>query len=200
VRLASHDARVRAATADKETPDLPTRLRTSADGRYRLPVRIVAAVLLGATGSMSVSGCVSIDPGTNYVVPPEDFNANYFYCFVEPEVIFGGADGQKSCGSGANVAGASSGGCHFSDKVPAMLLTDHPAIACTNGVPDDPTQVGEGSAAANNLGAVALEFSTDWQNSPLYLWPTQIVTAHPVPVFPSSDTSVTKFLAMWATE
>lgn len=147
---------------------------------------------------VATSGCaalVSVDPGTNYIVPPENFNANYFYCFVEPNVILGGATpNHVSCGDNGTH------GCHYSDKVPEMQLQMHAPVTCANGVPTDLTQVGAGSPAANNLSSVSIEMSTDWMNAPIYIWPTQLVSAHPVLVYPPNDTSVTKYLATWATQ
>jgi hypothetical protein len=165
-------------------------------------VRIAAAlsVAVATSGLASVlASCVTIDPGSNYIVPPEDFNADYFYCFVEPQLIFGAGNGGRSCGSGANVPGASVGGCHFSDKVPEMELQDHPPVTCTGGHPSDSTQTGAGSPASINFSAVSLEMDVDWMNAPIYIWPTQTVSAHPVQVFtPSSP--VVKYIQTWATE
>jgi hypothetical protein len=148
-------------------------------------VRIAAAFFVVAVSAASVA-CVSIDPGTNYVVPDEVFNADYFYCFVEPKLIFG-----KNCGDDG------SGGCHYSDKVPAMELIAHPAVSCTGGHPSDPTQIGAGSPAAANLSAVSLEMDSDYLNAPIYIWPTQIVAAHPKQVFTPSD-PVVQYIASWA--
>jgi hypothetical protein len=132
-------------------------------------------------------GCTTIDPGPNYVVPEQVFNADYFYCFVEPNLIFG-----KKCGDDGTH------GCHYSDKVPEMELIAHAPIACNaSGQPIDPTQVGAGSPAQANLSAASLEMDTDYLNAPLYTWPTQIVAAHPKQVF-TPDDPVVAYLANWA--
>jgi hypothetical protein len=158
----------------------------------RLPA---AAALAVATCGSAAPGCVTIDPGPDYVIPPEDFNANYFYCFVEPQVILGGATpGHVQCGDNGTH------GCHYSDKVPAMQLIAHAPVPCANGVPSDPTLVGEGSPASSNLAAVSIEMDRDWMNAPIYIWPTQIVSAHPIQVYMPNDTDVTQYLATWATE
>ena len=148
----------------------------------------IAAALLVATAAVlpGVGACTSVDPGANYVVPAQDFNASYFYCFVEPKLIFG-----KSCGDNG------SHGCHYSDKVPEMELIEHPAVTCANGQPTDQTQVGAGSAAASNYSAVSLEMDSDYMNAPIYIWPTQIVAAHPIQVFKPDD-PVVQYLAAWA--
>jgi len=136
----------------------------------------------------SMSACVSVDPGADYIVPLEEFNASYFYCFVEPNLIFG-----KKCGDDG------SHGCHFSDKVPELVLTDHPPVTCANGQPTDMTQIGNGTAAGGNLSAVSLQMDTDYLNAPIYTWPTQIVSAHPKQVFLPSD-PVVQYIATWAQE
>ncbi len=153
--------------------------------------RTATRVLLlaaSACGAALPSACTTIDPGAPYVVPPQDFNANYFYCFVEPKLIFG-----KKCGDNGTH------GCHFSDKVPGMELQDHPPVTCANGIPTDQTQVGEGSPASGNLSAVSIEMDRDYLNAPLYLWPTQLVAAHPIQVFKPTD-PVVMYIATWATE
>ena len=152
-------------------------------------MRFAASVVttIGALSALFVGGgCTSIDPGANYIVPPEDFNADYFYCEVEPNLILA-----KSCGDNG------SHGCHYSDKVPAMALTEHPAVPCANGQPVDPTTVGAGTPAASNLAAVSLEMSTDWTTAGIYIWPTQIVSAHPIQVFAPSD-AVVMYIETWA--
>ncbi len=136
----------------------------------------------------ALTACTSIDPGANYIVPDEVFNANYFYCFVEPNLIFG-----KKCGDNGT------GGCHFSDKVPEMQLVDHPPIQCANGAPVDSTTVGQGTPANSNLANVSQQMSTDWMNANIYIWPTQIVSAHPIQVFTPSD-PVVKYIETWASE
>ncbi len=74
-------------------------MRTLARERYRRGVRVATALFVAvvASGLASVvTSCVSIDPGANYVVPDQIFNASYFYCFVEPQLIFGGANGGRN--------------------------------------------------------------------------------------------------------
>jgi hypothetical protein len=166
-------------------------LRTPVDGRYRHRVQIAAAACV--TGAMFAcvlggAGCTSIDPGTNYVVPLQDFNASYFYCFVEPNYIFG-----KGCGDDG------SHGCHYSNKVPELVLVEHDPVTCVNGQPTDMTQIGVGSPAQSNLSAVSLQMDTDYLDAPIYTWPTQIVAAHPKQVFMPGD-PVVQYLATWATE
>ncbi len=146
-----------------------------------------ASLALAMAFCLPLAACTSIDPGTNYVVPLETFNADYFYCFVEPQLIFG-----KKCGDDGT------GGCHFSSKVPQMSLVDHAAVACTGGHPTDPTTVGAGSAPAANLSAVSIEMSTDYLNAPIYTYPTQI-SPHPKQVFMPSD-PVVQIIATWATQ
>ncbi len=149
--------------------------------RFVLASFAASFVALTALGS-----CTTIDPGANYVVPDEVFNANYYYCFVEPNLILG-----KKCGDNGT------GGCHYSDKVPAMQLTPDTAVPCTNGAPTDPTTVAQGTPANSNYSAVSIEMSPDYLTAPIYIWPTQIVSAHPIQVFTPSD-PVVQYIATWA--
>ena len=89
--------------------------------------------IVGVCGAaVLLASCTTVDPGPNFVVADIQFNANFFYCTVEPQVIFGNGCGDKNAGS-----------CHFtSSAVSGMPLTDHPAIECSGGVPVDMTQVG----------------------------------------------------------
>jgi hypothetical protein len=148
----------------------------------------ITTLAVAAVASLSSAGCESIDPGPDYVVPLDAYNQSYFYCFVEPNLIFA-----KSCGDDG------SHGCHYSDKVPAFVLIDHPPVTCANGQPTDMTQIGEGSPAENNYSQASIQMSPDYTTAPLYTWPTQIVSAHPKQVFTTTD-PVVKFIATWATQ
>jgi hypothetical protein len=150
----------------------------------------VAAVFAGC---MAWPGCTTVDPGSDFVIADQTFNANYFYCFVEPQVLFA-----ESCGSGDSTKGDPANGCHFnSSAVSGMALVQHPAIACANGAPVDQTQVGAGSPAQSNLQAASLEMSTDYLNAPIYLRPTG--HNHPRQVFAPND-PVVDIIRQWASK
>jgi hypothetical protein len=140
---------------------------------------LAATRLLFAWVSAAVlAGCTTVDPGPNFIVPDVQFNASYFYCHVEPEVIF---NPNNSCGD--KVAGS----CHFTPSaVSGMALLNHPLVDCGGG--DDPvdmTQIGPSSPAASNLGTVSIVMDTDYTNAPFYLRPTR-QEPHPLMLF-SSD-------------
>jgi hypothetical protein len=136
-------------------------------------------VALGA--GVAWPGCTTIDPGSDFVIASQTFNANYFYCFVEPQVLFG-----KKCGSGDPTLGDPANGCHYnSSAVSGMALIQHPAISCADGAPVDSTTVGAGSPAQSNLQAASLEMSTDYLNAPIILRPTG--HNHPRQIFTLSD-------------
>jgi hypothetical protein len=138
-----------------------------------------------------------VDPGANYVVADTTFDPDFFYCHVEPELIFA-----KSCGSGDPSKGDN--GCHFTPSaVSGMALIDHPAVDCGGGDhPIDRTQVGTGSPAQSNLQAVSLEMSKDYTSAPLFVRPSSSngnpPTAHPRAIFDQSDPQVSQLLATWA--
>jgi hypothetical protein len=63
----------------------------------------------------------TVDPGSDFQIADVVFDANYFYCKVEP-VQF-----SNSCGSGDPSKGDAVGGCHFSAT--AFRLTDYSLAA-----------------------------------------------------------------------
>jgi hypothetical protein len=144
-------------------------------------------------------GCATVDPGANPQVTDETFNADFFYCHVEPELIFA-----KNCGSGLP---SDNGGCHFSSAVSAMALLNHPPVACGGGDhPVDPTQIGTASSARFNLDGVSFEMSRDYLTAPLFVRPSSDVAHgmdnaanHPRAIFDRGDPQVLKLLSTWAT-
>lgn len=138
-------------------------------------------------------GCTTVDPGSNYVVPSTTFDEDYFYCHVEPELIFA-----KSCGPGDPSKGDPPNGCHFnSAAVSGMQLIDHPAVDCGGGDhPADRSSVGSGSAAQSNYDAVSLEMNKDYTTAPLFVRPSG--SNHPRVVFDWNDPQVNQLLATWA--
>jgi hypothetical protein len=139
-------------------------------------------------------GCTTVDPGPNFVIPDQTFDANYFFCFVEPQVLFA-----KSCGSGNAADGDPANGCHFnSSAVSGMALINHPPIDCGGGpAPVDATTVGEGSPAQSNLQAASLEMSTDYLNAAIIVRPTG--HNHPRQIFTLND-PVVNIIATWASK
>ncbi len=137
-------------------------------------------------------GCTTIDPGPNFVVPDETFDANFFYCHVEPELIIA-----LKCGPGDPSKGDPPNSCHFSSAVSGMVLLDHPAVNCGGGdIALDATQIGTGTAAETDYEAVSFEMSRVYTDAPLYVRPTG--TSHPRVIFDPSDTAINTLLAEWA--
>src|SRR5258708_14019908 len=83
--------------------------------------RACAAVALVASGS----GCTSIDPGADFVIPEETFDPDYFYCQVEPQLLvaYKCGPGDPSKGDPPNAGGwpFSSAGSRVAPRVPAPL-------------------------------------------------------------------------------
>jgi hypothetical protein len=146
------------------------------------------------------AGCVSVDPGQDFVNPEPNFDANYFYCHVEPGLIFA-----YHCGTGDPSKGDRANGCHFNPSaVSGMALLEHPAIDCGGGdVPLDLTQVAIGSPAQSNLSAASLEMAKDYAtDAPLFTRPSSFdgvpPAAHPRAIFDQSDLTVNTLLSTWA--
>jgi hypothetical protein len=146
--------------------------------------RCGAAVALAfcVVGGSLAEGCTTIDPGSDFVIPPSTF---------EPQVLFA-----KSCGSGVTGTDPPNG-CHYnSSAVSGMALIQHPAVDCGGGpTPLDSTQVGEGSPAFSNLQAASLEMSIDYLHAPIIVRPTG--NNHPRQIFTLSD-PVIPIIQTWA--
>ena len=141
-------------------------------------------------------GCTSVDPGPNFSAADKSFDADYFYCHVEPEFIVA-----KRCGPGDPAKGDSNS-CHFTPSaVSGMALSDNPAVDCGGGDhPVDRTQIGTGSSAQGNLEAVSLEMSKDYTTAPLFVRPSGGGNAlyHPRQIFDPGDVQVIQLLSTWA--
>jgi hypothetical protein len=137
------------------------------------------------------AACSTVDPGPNFVVPDEQFDADFFFCRVEPELLMA-----KRCGPGDPAAGDAANGCHFNaSAVSGMAIADHPRVDCANDHPINRVQLGAGGAAQSNLQAVTLVMSRDVQTAPLLLRPTG--QNHPRPIFARGD-PVEELLRQWA--
>lgn len=134
-----------------------------------------------------------MDPGPNFVLQNETFNADYFYCHVEPELLFA-----RKCGGGDQGAGDPANGCHFnSSAVSGMALVDHMPVNCGGGDhPIDSTQIGTGSPAEGNLQAASLEMSRDYLSAGLFVRPTG--HNHPRAIF-AADDPIVDVIRTWAT-
>ena len=139
--------------------------------------------------ALSGVSCQSVDPGPNFVIAQENFNEDFFFCYVEPQYLTA-----KKCGAGE----ASDGGrCHFnSSAVSGMALRDHAPIACdAAGHPTDRSQVSTGSLARANFTAASLEMSRDYQTAPILVRP--LGANHPRAIFPMGDAAI-GVLQQWA--
>ena len=87
--------------------------------------------LIAALALLGAAGCTTVDPGPNFVVPDEQFDADFFFCRVEPELLV-----TKKCGSGNPGAGDAANGCHFnSSAVSGMAIRNHDPIPCDGNRP-----------------------------------------------------------------
>ena len=148
----------------------------------------VAGAVAASAGLAALGACTTVDPGPNYVVPQETFDADYFYCHVEPELIFG-----KKCGDGNGES------CHYSPSaVSGMAIVRHDPIDCGGG--DHPVSrgaIGAGSPAQGNLEAVSIEMSRDYLSAPLYVRP--LGANHPRQIFAAGD-PVVDVIRTWASK
>ncbi len=172
------------------TESLPRRMPAV----YRESVAVTGRVRRGVTlaSLLMLFGCTTVDPGPNYVVPDETFDADFFYCHVEPELIV-----RLKCGPGDSSQDAPNS-CHFNPAVvTGMQLLDHPAVNCGGGDhPVDSTQIGTGSPAQSDLEAASFEMSRDYVNAPIFVRPSG--TSHPRTIFSSNDPAVNQLLLQWS--
>jgi hypothetical protein len=149
-------------------------------------------LVLGA--ACAVTSCTTVDPGPNFVVPEEQFDQDYFFCHVEPDLLFA-----RKCGSGDPAAGDAANGCHFnSSAVSGMALVDHPRVDCGGGDhPANRANIGAGSPAQGNLQAASLVMSRDYLTAPIYVRPTG--ANHPRTIF-AKDDPVADIIKTWASK
>jgi len=145
-------------------------------------------VLALGVATAPLASCTTVDPGPNFVVPQEQFNQDYFFCHVEPELLFA-----KKCGPGDPGAGDGANGCHYS-AVPGLALLAHDPVDCGGG--DHPVGVVV-SAAKGNLEAASIEMSRDYLTAPLYVRPTG--SNHPRAIFPQDD-PIVDVIRTWASK
>jgi len=135
--------------------------------------------------------CTTVDPGPSFVVPDEQFDADFFFCRVEPELLVA-----KKCGPGDPGSGDANNGCHFnSSAVSGMAISNHAPVDCVDGRPVNRAQVGAGSGPQGNLQSVSLEMSRDYLTAPLFLRPTG--QNHPRTIFPRED-PIADVIRQWA--
>lgn len=138
-----------------------------------------------------MAGCTTVDPGPNFVVPDPQFDADFFFCRVEPELLV-----TKKCGSGDPGAGDAANGCHFNpNAVSGMALRSHAPIECANDRPTNRALLTPGGAAQGNLESVTFVMSPDVLTAPLFLRPTG--QNHPRAIFGRDDPFV-ETLRQWA--
>ncbi len=151
----------------------------------------IAGLAVAALAAFALGACERVDPGQNFVVSDETFDQSFFFCHVEPEVLFA-----KKCGPGDPGAGDRSGGCHFnSSAVSGMALIDHAPVPCDANDKPDQTKIGAGSPAESNFQSASLEMSRDYLTAPIYVRPTG--ANHPRAIFAKDDPAVT-VISTWA--
>jgi hypothetical protein len=154
-----------------------------------MPATMTLATFLLGTLLLG-SGCTSIDPGPNFVDSVDVFDADYFYCHIEPEFIFA-----KKCGPGE---ASDNGSCHYSSSVSGMSLIEHPLIDCGGGDhPLDPADTA--GPAQNDFQNVSFEMSRDYMTAPLFVRPSNGLN-HPRVIFDPKDPQVNQLLSTWASK
>lgn len=135
-------------------------------------------------------GCTSVEPGQDIQIADVVYDANFYYCTVEP-MLFG-----QSCGPGDPGKGDGTGSCHF--NLTQFRLTDYnPLVGTTCSGPLTPT-VGIPSAATGNYSKAQIMMQIDPNLAPLLNRPTGNA-AHPRAIFGVNEPPA-DIIRQWATQ
>jgi hypothetical protein len=144
----------------------------------------LALVLLGLG-----SACSTVEPGTQFAIAAVTYDANYFYCVIEPQVLMA-----KSCGAGDSSKGDTSG-CHATVTHFRLNISATQPVACNGLTPTDVVP----PSSQQNYQAAQGEMTLDYANAPLIAWPTQKFSGHPRQIFKDSDPEY-GLIKDWATK
>jgi len=160
----------------------------------RLAVRLTLALALALSASL---GCgeenvlpTTVDPGPDFSVADVIFDANFFYCRVEPMIF------AQSCGAG-NGMGESSANCHHTQT--SFKIVDYtPLFAdnCAGGVV--PQQGSPPNEAQQNYQRAQAKMNSDPQKAQLLIRPTGVAN-HPRKIFDMSSPEA-DIIEEWATK
>ena len=156
---------------------------------------IVKLVLL-ALGLSTCVGCgdhgvlpTTVDPGQDFQIADVIYDANYFYCKVEPMLF------TQHCGPGDGSKGDPSGGCHF--NVTSFRLTNYSPLvgSSCNGL--TPT-INAPNPAQHYYEAAQAQMNRNPDQAPLLNRPTGTI-AHPRVIFKKSSPQA-DIIRTWATK
>lgn len=130
-----------------------------------------------------------VDPGQNFQIADVVYDANYYYCKVEPMLF------SQRCGPGDSSKGDHAGSCHF--NVTSFRLTDYsPRVGskCNGLLPTTSPP----NAAQNNYEAAQAQMNRNPDQAPLLNRPTGTI-AHPRVIFKKSSPQA-DIIRTWATK
>ncbi len=142
--------------------------------RLRVPLALVVAGLVVA--GRALAGCGTVELGENIVQPNTQLSEDYFYCFIQPDVI-------QPAGCATGMAG-DVGGCHQAQS--SLRLVDSTGTtrpSCT-GTSDRASTVRLSPGAIvppeyiDNFQRVQFTLGPDAESSPFYRRPT-MMDSHP---------------------
>jgi len=145
-------------------------------GRPRPLGRALLPGLLAATCGLSGAGCLTIDPGDDFVPPDVQLSDDVYFCAVQPQVV-----SALRCASGGP---GEAGACHAARSALRLRVdaeTDPPPT-CENGIPVTTVP----PSYVDNLERVRVTVSSDPESSPFYRRPTGLAS-HPRVVFDTNS-------------
>jgi hypothetical protein len=131
----------------------------------------------------------TVDPGQDFQIADIVYDANYYYCKVEPMLF------SQHCGPGDGSKGDPAGGCHF--NVTSFRLTDYNPLvgnSCNGIVPT----TNPSNSAQNNYEAAQAQMNRNPDEAPLLNRPTGTI-AHPRVIFSKSSPQA-DIIKQWATK
>lgn len=137
-------------------------------------LRRLAPLVLGMAAL--ASSCGTIELGENIVQPNTQLSEDYFYCFIQPDVI-------QAAGCATGMAG-DVGGCHQAQSSLRLVDTTGTTRPSCTGVATDAARVRLSPSAVvppeyvDNFQRVQFTLGPDYQSSPFYLRPT-MMDSHP---------------------
>lgn len=132
------------------------------------------ALLLGVAAFSP--GCGTIELGENIVQPNTQLSEDYFYCFIQPDVV-------QAAGCATGMAG-DTGGCHMSQSSLRLVDTTGTTRPSCTGSMDMASDVRLAPGAIvppeyiDNFQRVQFTLGPDAESSPFYRRPT-MMDSHP---------------------
>jgi len=122
------------------------------------------------------AGCLTVDPGDDFIPPDVQLSEDTFHCVIQPEIVT-----RLQCASGGP---GEAGACHASRSALRLRpeAESDPPPTCEDGIPV--TAVPD--SFIDNFERVRVTVSSDPESSPFYRRPAGLAS-HPREVYPPTS-------------